>query len=210
MFTGIVEEVGTVQSVTRRGNLYELKISAKKVLENTKYGDSICTNGVCLTVTSLGSDYYTAEVMPKSIENTSLGSLVKNSKVNLERALPVNGRLDGHIVQGHIDGVGSILSITKDDFNVQIKISTTSEILKYIVLRGSITIDGISLTVSDVWDLGFEVSIIPTTLLETNLSEKKPGSIVNIETDILGKYVEKMLREKSSGITMEFLAENGF
>lgn len=212
MFTGIIEEIGKISGLNKKSNLLEIKVSCKKVLENTKYGDSIATNGVCLTVTELGSDYFKAEIMKESLDHTTFSKAALGNRVNLERALLAGGRLDGHMVQGHVDGIGKVRKIVEGQNLVEYIIGASNEVLDYVVQKGSICIDGISLTVSDVGDDYFKVSIIPTTLKETILPEKRIGDEVNIETDILGRYVLKMLRKTQgrSKITEEFLRDNGF
>jgi len=215
MFTGIVEEVGTVRTVQRTGTSSFIEIQAKKVLEDVHLGDSIAVNGVCLTVTSFTGDSFRADVMNETLSRSSLGTLKNGSPVDLERAMAAGGRFGGHIVSGHIDGTGTITDIKKDGIAHWYTISAPAEILRYVVEKGSIAIDGISLTVAKVTETSFSVSIIPHTAAETVLSYKKPGDIVNLENDIIGKYIEKLMQpapaEKTeSGITMEFLAKNGF
>ena len=215
MFTGIVEEVGTVRTVQRTGTSSFIEIQAKKVLEDVHLGDSIAVNGVCLTVTSFTCDSFRADVMNETLSRSSLGTLKNGSPVDLERAMAAGGRFGGHIVSGHIDGTGTITDIKKDGIAHWYTVSAPAEILRYIVEKGSIAIDGISLTVAKVTETSFSVSIIPHTAAETVLSYKKPGDIVNLENDIIGKYIEKLMQpapaEKTeSGITMEFLAKNGF
>ena len=217
MFTGLIEEVGTIQNIRRGTNSCVLTIGAKTVLKDAQIGDSIAVNGVCLTVTSLGGSYYTADVMHETMDRSSLGSLSAGSKVNLERAMPANGRFGGHIVSGHIDGTGVISGITRDDNAIWYTVDTKPTLLRYIVEKGSITIDGISLTVAYVDDKCFKVSIIPHTQAVTALKYRDRGSVVNLETDIIGKYVEKLLKpapveepKKESRITEEFLRQYGF
>lgn len=217
MFTGIVEEVGRVQSIRREPANAVLTIAASKVLEDVHLGDSIAVCGVCLTVTSFTSNAFTADVMHETLNRSSLGALKPGSPVNLERAMPANGRFGGHIVSGHIDGTGRITRIRPDGNAVWYTISATPSLLRYIVEKGSIAIDGVSLTVAAVDQTSFAVSIIPHTGAETILLGKKPGETVNLECDVIGKYVEKLLapyapdqKAKISGITMEFLAQNGF
>ncbi len=212
MFTGIIEEVGTVQTVQHSGNSSFIKIQAEKILEDVHDGDSIAVNGVCLTVTESDRNTFRADVMNETLKRSSLGSLKKGSPVNLERAMPVNGRFGGHIVSGHIDGTGIISSVKNDGIAVWYTINTTPEIMRYIIEKGSIAIDGISLTVAEVNDSSFSVSIIPHTAEQTILSYKKIGDIVNLENDIVGKYVGKLINPDSrkSNISMDFLAENGF
>lgn len=210
MFTGIIEELGVVDSI----GAGRLAIKASKVLEDVSLGDSIAVNGVCLTVTSFDRGHFTADVMPETIRRTALRELRKGSPVNLERALTLSSRLGGHIVSGHIDGVGEIESFTEEGNAVLLKIKAEEKLLHYIVEKGSVALDGISLTVAQVTEADFTVSLIPHTRQVTNLHAKQPGSPINIETDVLGKYVEKLLggktEAKKSGLTREFLLQNGF
>ena len=223
MFTGIIEEIGKVEAVAKGSNSAVITIAAVKVLEDTKIGDSIAVNGVCLTVTSISGRKFSADVMAETLRRSSLGSLKHGSMVNLERAMAANGRFGGHIVSGHIDGVGVISSFKKEDNAVWVEIETPAKILRYIVEKGSITIDGISLTVAKLTDSSFAVSVIPHTGEETTLLNRNPGDIVNLENDIVGKYVERLMnfktddrdnkseeRNNSDSITMNFLNENGF
>lgn len=212
MFTGIIEEVGKIKQV----NPTSLEIEAKTVLEDTKIGDSISVNGVCLTVINKNNDSFTADVMPETLRRSSLGDLKRGSHINLERAMPANGRFGGHIVSGHIDGTGTVSAINKEGNAHLIKIKAGPDLLKYIVSKGSIAIDGISLTVADVTDSDFTVSIIPHTGSETTLLNKQIGEQVNLENDVLSKYVEKLLnfpkttKSKNEDITLDFLRSNGF
>ncbi len=214
MFTGIIEEVGTVKAVKRSGTSSFIEIQAKKVLEDVHLGDSIAVNGVCLTVTHSDGSIFRADVMNETLSRSSLGSLTAGSPVNLERAMAANGRFGGHIVSGHIDGTGTVSDIRNDGIAVWYTITAPHELLRYIVEKGSIAIDGISLTVAKVTETSFSVSIIPHTAAQTILGTKKTGDIVNLENDIIGKYVEKLMKPAKaappSGITMEFLAKNGF
>lgn len=215
MFTGIIEEIGTIQGIQHGSQSAVLSIQCKKVLEGTQVGDSIAVNGVCLTVTEMGKDGYHADVMAETLRRSSLGALRSGSRVNLERAMAADGRFGGHIVAGHIDGTGKIEEIRRDETAVWYRVSAEPEVLRYIVEKGSITIDGISLTVAAVSKNDFQVSIIPHTQANTILADLVVGDIVNLETDIIGKYVEKLLtgskpEDKKSKITMEFLMENGF
>lgn len=209
MFTGIIEETGVIRAVQRGAKSAVLTVEAKKVLEDVHIGDSIATNGVCLTVTSVRGDCFTADVMNESLRRSSLGDLKPGSRVNLERAMAANGRFGGHIVSGHIDGTGTVVSVRRDDIAVWYTVRTTPQLMRYIVEKGSIAIDGISLTVAAVETDRFSVSVIPHTAQETTLSEKRPGATVNLENDVIGKYVEKLM-QKDSGITLDFLAQNGF
>ena len=215
MFTGIVEEMGRVELIKRGQHSAILTIGAKKVLEDTKIGDSIAVNGICLTVTSLTSKSFTADVMQETLNRSSLAKLLPGSHVNLERAMPANGRFGGHIVSGHVDGVGKIVGIKDDDISIWYRIQAKPEIMRYIVEKGSITIDGISLPVAAITDEDFSISAIPHTVSQTILKEKRQGDVVNLETDILGKYVEKLVgtsqtQQKKSSITREFLLQQGF
>ncbi len=220
MFTGIVEETGTIRSLSISGMSGQIEIAAKKVLQGTKIGDSIAVNGICLTVVSKTQDSFRADVMAETVRRSSLSSCGEGDAVNLERAMAADGRFGGHIVSGHIDGTGTILSLVREENAVWVKIRTPEELLPYIVSKGSIAIDGISLTVAAVDDTSFQVSVIPHTGEETTLLRKKAGDLVNLETDIVGKYVGRLLGfaskdqnttgEKNTGLTMEFLAEHGF
>lgn len=211
IFTGIIEEIGSLSDIKKEIDLYSLRVSCKKVLEGTKIGESIATNGVCLTVTELGEDFYKADVMVETIKSTTFKNLKRGEKLNLERALSPAKRLDGHIVQGHVDGLGEIISILNHGNEIVYRIKFDSDNFKYIAPKGSISLDGISLTVSRVGEKYFEVSIIPTTIRDTNLINKKVGDMINIETDIIGRYVYNFVNAKSeSKITESFLLENGF
>ena len=191
MFTGIIEEVGSVASIRKGAHSCVLTVNASRVLEDVHLGDSIATNGVCLTVTSFTSHSFSADVMHETLNRSSLGSLHIGSPVNLERAMLAGGRFGGHIVSGHIDGVGTISSIKEDDNAVWYTVEAPSNILRYIIEKGSITLDGISLTVAKVTNSNFSVSIIPHTRAQTNLASKKVGDVLNLENDLVGKYVER-------------------
>ena len=193
MFTGIIEEVGHVKSLHRGAKSFTLEVEAEKVLEGTLVGDSIATNGVCLTVTSLTGHGFTADVMPETVSRTALGELVSGSPVNLERALSLQTRLGGHIVSGHIDGTGRIADRRQDDTALWITIECDSKLLRYIIEKGSVTLQGVSLTVARVDARSFAVSLIPHTQAATTLHQAKVGDLVNIENDIIAKYVEKLL-----------------
>ena len=215
MFTGIVEEKGSVRYMQLTGESGVLAIKAKKVLERTKIGDSIAVNGVCLTVTSLQPDGFTADVMAETIRRSSLGSCKVGSQVNLERAMAADGRFGGHIVAGHVDGTGCILRIEKDDNAVWFTIHAEPNLLRYVVEKGSIAVDGISLTVAEVGSDAFSVSTIPHTVSCTNLCQRHKNDVVNLETDILGKYVEKLFQpipqeHRQSSVTKEMLIRYGF
>lgn len=215
MFTGIIEELGTVREIRINRNSGQITIAASKVTEGTKIGDSISVNGICLTVIRLDPGGFTADVMPETINKTSLSVLGRGDKVNLERAMAANGRFGGHIVSGHIDGTGTIREYKKDQNAVWVTISANDDILRHVVNKGSIAIDGISLTVASVSDTYFKVSIIPHTAGETTLLLKNPGDPVNLETDIISKYVEKLLlnpgspkkEDRQGGLTMDMLEE---
>ena len=213
MFTGIIEEVGTLHAMAEGS----IVISCHHVLEDVRLGDSIAVNGICLTVTSFGEAQFTADVMPETIRRTSLSELKRGSRVNLERALTPLSRMGGHIVSGHIDGTGQVFSMKQEGNAILLSVQARADILRYIVEKGSVALDGISLTVAAVDKSNFTVSLIPHTRESTNLKEKRQGSKINIETDIIGKYVERMLqgeeavsKESSPGLTREFLLKCGF
>ena len=215
MFTGIIEEVGTVEAVRKGVHSAVLTVKAGKILEDIRLGDSIAVNGICLTATAYTKDSFTVDVMHETLNRSSLAGLKPGTRVNLERAMAANGRFGGHIVAGHVDGVGRIASIRRDDNALWYTLTAAPEILRYIVEKGSITMDGISLTVAGVTDRDFSVSVIPHTAKVTTLSEKKPGDPINLETDIIGKYVEKLMRpreipEEKQKLTLDFLALHGF
>ncbi len=219
MFTGIVEEVGVLKSIRRGASSAVLEIAARTVLEDIHLGDSIAVNGVCLTATSFTGSSFTADVMHETLDRSSLAALRPGSRVNLERAMAANGRFGGHIVAGHVDGVGTVLETKQDDNAVWYTIAAGPEVLRYVVEKGSITIDGISLTVARVGPESFAISAIPHTVAVTVLKDRKAGDKVNLETDIIGKYVEKLLTtgpvqtaepKQTSGITKDFLTRYGF
>ena len=196
MFTGIIEEVGILQELSTGNGFGVMEIKCNKVLQDTKIGDSIATNGVCLTVKEKSSHSFKAEVMGETLAKSNLGSLKAGDNLNLERALRLSDRLGGHIVSGHIDGVGKIVSIKEESNGTWFTIAAPKDILKYIVHKGSIGIDGISLTVADVNDEVFKVSVIPHTLENTILTDKTISSKVNLECDLVGKYIEKLFCRK--------------
>ena len=197
MFTGIVEEVGTIDTISRGANSAVLTIRAEKVLAGTKVGDSIAVNGICLTVTRLMPHAFT-------LNRSSLANAMRGAHVNLERAMAADGRFGGHIVSGHVDGTGRIVEVKKDDNAIWYTIQATPQLMRYIVEKGSVTIDGISLTVAKVAEDNFSISAIPHTVSQTVLKDRKVGAVVNLETDIIGKYVEKLLfKGQSEGITEE-------
>jgi riboflavin synthase len=217
MFTGLIEEVGEITSVTRKGNSAQITVKAGKILKDTKIGDSISTNGVCLTVTEKTSNTFTVDVMPETMNRSNLKNFKYGSKVNLERALRVGDRLDGHMVSGHVDGLGKIANYLKEDNAVWITVEADKSLLKYIIEKGSIAIDGTSLTVAYVDDRSFKVSIIPHTGEATTLLDKKIGDEVNLECDMVGKYIEKFMKfeedkpeESNSNLNEDFLRQNGF
>ena len=212
MFTGIIEEMGSMVRVESGSTSGKIQLKAHKVLEGTKIGDSIAANGVCLTATAFTSHSFTAAAMHETLRRSTLGNLHPGSPINLERAMAANGRFGGHMVAGHIDGTGTISNIEKDGNAVWYTLQASPQILRYIVEKGSVALDGISLTVAEVRADYFKVSVIPHTLAQTALAQKRTGDCVNIENDIIGKYVEKLLGtpQKSSGITKEFLSRYGF
>lgn len=215
MFTGIIEEIGTIKAIMKSEKGARISIDARKVLEDVKLGDSISTNGVCLTVTDFSPSNFTVDVMAETIRRSNLGILSPGMKVNLERAMKASDRFGGHIVSGHIDGTGRIIDLKKEDNAVWVTVSAERELLKYVISKGSIAIDGISLTVAYVDDSTFKVSIIPHTKEETTLLGKKVGDAVNLECDLVGKYIEKLMnygdeKQAKSSIDMDFLKNNGF
>jgi riboflavin synthase len=217
MFTGIIEETGTVRAITTQSAGTALCIAADKVTEGTVVGDSIAVNGVCLTVTSLSGKQFTADVMPETVRRTSLAQLRPGARVNLERAMTPSGRLGGHIVSGHVDACGRVASIVRDGIANRVTVELDPSLLKYIAEKGSVTLDGVSLTVVAVDSRSFAVSLIPQTRAVTTLGELKPGSPINVEVDVLARYTERLLsasarpqEEKKSGLSLEWLAQNGF
>ncbi|MFT4145969.1 MAG: riboflavin synthase [Mobilitalea sp.] len=209
MFTGIIEEIGIIKTIKKGAKSVIFTVACNKILDDLKPGDSVATNGVCLTVTDINNCSFTADVMNETLSKSSLGSLNTGSKVNLERAMPANGRFGGHIVTGHVDGTGKITSIKKDDNAVWYTIKTNPKLLQYIIEKGSIAIDGISLTIAKITPESFSVSVIPHTAKYTTLYEKSIGYSVNLENDIVGKYIEKFTQNNKS-ITNEFLIKNGY
>lgn len=222
MFTGLIEETGILRKTEIAGQSGVLTVQCRKVLEGTKIGDSIAVNGVCLTVVSLSADAFGADVMAETVRRTNLGKLNPGDPVNLERAMAADGRFGGHIVAGHIDGTGVISQTRREENAVWITIGTSSNILRYIIEKGSIAIDGISLTVAALTETDFSVSVIPHTGEETTLLKKRAGDTVNLENDLVGKYVERLMMPGGAsaegpvtdagtgGVTMEMLLENGF
>ena len=216
MFTGIVEELGTIRAIRRGASSAVLSIGAGTILDDLKVGDSVAVNGVCLTATQVDGGGFTADVMHETLDRSSLARLAPGDKVNLERAMAAGGRFGGHIVSGHIDATGTITDRRRDDNAVWYTVSAPAALLRYVVEKGSIAIDGISLTVAAVEADRFSVSVIPHTAAVTVLGGKRPGDPVNLEADLIGKYVEKLLRPaqappaRRSALSLEFLAEHGF
>lgn len=215
MFTGIVEEVGTIQSIQRNPNSLQFKITCTTFLSDVKPGDSISVNGVCLTVHEHASNYFTADVMPETVKATTLHTLQIGSPVNLERAMAANGRFGGHFVSGHVDGTGEIIAIRCHENAKYMEIKTDKQLRKYFIDKGSVTVDGTSLTIFEITDHGFVISLIPVTQADSIIGEKQLGDFVNIECDMLAKYMENLLERRAeqpatNGITKATLAENGF
>lgn len=216
MFTGIIEELGRVRSLRAGGDRNVLTIEAARVLEGTRMGDSISVNGVCLTVTGMGSNWFSADVMPETFRRTGLGGLRAGASVNLERALALGDRLGGHLVSGHIDGTGRIATRRSEKNAVVFEVDCVPEIRRYVATKGSVAVDGISLTVGGLTAGGFWVSIIPHTLKATTLGEKGPGDTVNIEVDVLARYIERLMTgdagagTPSPGTWQAFLKRTGF
>jgi len=216
MFTGLVEELGKVRNVVRGPHSIRLTVTASKVLGDVKPGDSIAVDGACLTVVEFGERNFTADIMPETFDRTTLSERKPGDAVNLERTLRVGDRLGGHIVAGHVDGVGKIESVTRRDNAIIMRISNAKHLSPYFIPQGSVALDGVSLTIVDCGDDWFSVSLIPHTRAVTVLSEKKAGDRVNIETDVLGKYVHRMLNaggrrpDAKTPLGPEFLAKHGF
>ncbi|ARU63154.1 riboflavin synthase [Tumebacillus avium] len=217
MFTGLIEEVGSVQEIRTSGKAIHLKLRAPSILEDVALGDSIAVNGICLTVTHYDGGSFTVDVVPETMRRTTLHELSVGSPVNLERAMAMGKRFGGHIVSGHVDGIGRIMEIVDEDIAKVVRFFAPPEVLRYLVEKGSITIDGVSLTVMDVASDSFRVSVIPHTWQVTVLRHRRVGSLVNLECDIIGKYVERLLLPYAPGaangkqsITLDYLRENGF
>jgi len=206
LFTGIIEEVGKVKAVQPG----KLAISAKVAIEGAKKGDSIAVNGVCLTVTEISPDSFSVDVMPETLRRSNLGALRPGDRVNLERPLAIGGRIGGHFVQGHVDGRGRLLSATREGEALLLRFEAPRDIMRYMVEKGFIAVDGVSLTVAECDASSFKVSLVAYTLHNTTLSTRRPEDEVNLEVDILAKYVERLGTRPSPGITPEFLAEHGF
>ncbi|MCT8138810.1 riboflavin synthase [Anaerobacillus sp. CMMVII] len=214
MFTGIIEEVGTIEQIKQSGDAIVMTIASKKLLIDAHLGDSIAVNGVCLTVTSFDKERFTVDLMPETVRNTSLRQLSRGSKVNLERAMAAGGRFGGHFVSGHVDGVGEIFKKHRQDNAIYYEIKIPKNIRKYIIMKGSVAVDGTSLTVFGVTEDTFTISIIPHTLSETILGLKGPSDVVNIECDMIGKYIEQFIEQRqgrsNSSLSASFLEEHGF
>ena len=220
MFTGIVEEIGVIVKITRGAHSGQMVVQAKMILEDCKIGDSISINGACLTVVAVNANNFAVDVSPETLRRTNLGDLTSGSKVNLERSLRLQDRLGGHLVLGHVDEVGVISRLQDEDTATLMQITVSHEAMRYIVQKGSICVNGVSLTISNLSANAFEVSLIPYTKSVTTLGEKKTNDRVNIEVDILGRYVERLLSQNlsfgqelspgSENINMEFLREHGF
>jgi riboflavin synthase len=211
MFTGIIEEMGTVSSFRRAGGSARLTITASTVLEGTALGDSICVNGVCLTVVATERTEFSADVAVETLKVTNLGELSAGKRVNLERALQLSARIGGHLVSGHVDAVGRIRERREEGNGWRIFFDAPESVLRYVIRKGSIAIDGISLTVADVDGAGFSVAMIPHTAKLTTLGSKTAGDSVNLESDIIGKYVERLLAGRTTeGVSLELLKKSGF
>ncbi len=210
MFTGIIEETGTVEAIVRGAKSCRLTIRADKIFDDLSLGDSVAVNGVCLTADEIRKPVFVADVMAETVRRTNIDRLVPGSRVNLERAMRLGGRFGGHIVAGHIDGTGTIVSMVREDNAVWVTVTAGGEILRYIIEKGSVALDGISLTVAEVGTDRFSVSVIPHTAAETTLLSRRTGDRLNIECDMIGKYVEKFVSGESRGITPELLAKYGF
>ncbi|HCG99400.1 MAG TPA: riboflavin synthase [Actinobacteria bacterium] len=213
MFTGIIEELGTIQAIRRGADQFVLDIKAPRLVAGVEIGDSVAVNGICLTVTTKTRDGFTVDVMPETVTKTNLDDIKSGETVNLERAMTMSSRLGGHMVSGHVDGVGTITSKSKAENALIIRISAPEAVTRYLIGRGSIAVDGISLTVMDYGDEYVVVSIIPHTASVTTLGFKRPGDIVNLEADLIGKYIEKFMsgqQKKTPGLTLETLREHGF
>ncbi|AMQ05647.1 riboflavin synthase [Sporosarcina sp. FSL K6-1540] len=214
MFTGIIEEVGTVSAVRPAANSLQLSIRCSKVLSDVKKGDSLAVNGVCLTVSDFSSNHFTADVMPETVKATTLQALRTGSPVNLERAMAANGRFGGHIVSGHVDGTGEIVSVRQKENAIYMEISIATKLLKYFIPKGSVTVDGTSLTVFGVTSIGFIISLIPVTQGDSIIGRKRAGDRVNVECDMLAKYIERLIttdkENPTGGLTMDTLIASGF
>ncbi|MCH5209853.1 MAG: riboflavin synthase [Oscillospiraceae bacterium] len=209
MFTGIIEEVGEISEIRRGAHSCSLSVKGSLIFDDIKLGDSIAVNGVCLTAADIKGNIFMADVTPETMRRTALGTLKTGSRVNLERAMSANGRFGGHIVSGHIDGTGIMRSLIREDNSIIVTIGAESNIMRYIIEKGSVAVNGISLTVAKLYKDAFSISLIPHTAEQTTLFSTKPGDRVNLECDIVGKYIEKLIG-KESGITEDFLREYDF
>lgn len=215
MFTGLIQDVGTVRSLRRSGSAVRISIATRFPMEELTLGESIAVNGVCLTAVSFGGGSFEADLSPESLERSTLGDLIPGSLVNLERALRLCDRLGGHLVSGHVDGIATVVERRQDANAVRFTFRIPAELSRYLVEKGSVAVDGISLTVNEVGGDSFGLAVIPHTLAATTLKDARPGCRVNVETDILGKYVERLLKGekalfKGGGVDLHFLAKHGF
>ncbi|MBN1855827.1 MAG: riboflavin synthase [Dehalococcoidia bacterium] len=206
MFSGIVEEIGRVREI----GTHSLTVEVHAILDDVRVSDSICVSGVCLTVIRVNADSFTADVMPETLRRTKLGSLVPGKRVNLERALTPSTRMGGHFVLGHVDGVGRIVSVVPEESATLMTIQALPDVMRYVAMKGSVTIDGVSLTVAMLTEDSFTVSLVSYTYGQTTLGEANPGDAVNLEVDVLARYVERLQQSKEGGLTWELLQENGF
>lgn len=210
MFTGIVEDVGTLVSIVSRGTGAVLRVSTALPLGEIRVGDSLAVSGVCLSVTGKEKGTFSADISAETLSRTTFRKSTAGERVNLERSLSLSGRLDGHLVYGHVDGTGTIREVRHAGESRVFHIRTDPSIMKYIVYKGAVAVDGVSLTVSSVHPEGFEVTLIPLSLGQTTFGGMRPGEAVNVETDIIGKYVRKVLEDRGSGISLDFLKKHGF
>jgi riboflavin synthase len=204
MFTGIVEEIGLIKDITPRS----MRVTAKKVLEDTREGDSIAINGACLTVTAIDSESLTVDIMPETVRRTTIGTMHYGDRVNLERAMVAGGRIGGHFVQGHVDGTGKIVSVKPEGDALIVRTSAEKDILKYVVVKGFIAVDGVSLTVTEFDGFSFSVSLVSYTRYNTILGTQKPGGVVNIEVDIMAKYIERLAQADKKDVVVSFLEDD--
>jgi riboflavin synthase len=210
MFSGIVEDVGTVVSIVSRGTGSVLRVSTELPLDEIRVGDSLSVSGVCLSVTGKGKETFSADISAETLSRTTFRKRAAGERVNLERSLSLSGRLDVHLVYGHVDGIGTVREVRNAGESRVFHIRTDPSIMKYVVYKGAVAVDGVSLTVSSVHPEGFEVALIPLSLERTTFGRLRPGEAVNVETDIIGKYVRKVLEDRESGISLDFLKKHGF
>ena len=210
MFTGIVEDVGTLVSIVSRGTGVVLRVSTALPLGEIRVGDSLSVSGVCLSVTGKEKETFSADISAETLSRTTFRKRTAGERVNLERSLSLSGRLDGHLVYGHVDGTGTIREVRNAGESRVFHIRTDPSIMKYIVYKGAVAVDGVSLTVSSVHPEGFEVTLIPLSLGRTTFGGMRPGEAVNVETDIIGKYVRKVIEDRGSGISLDFLKKHGY